>query len=343
MKRTVCCLVMLLGGTAQANAQPPDRDERGAYVSGELGNGLIYGDGATGYRRMRWRAFEARVGRDLNPALVGEDSLSTAKSTLRIDFVYYNEGHPANNHRDGFSFQLAYARKLSKWLTAEVAAGPYTSMNTTVIDGVQIDSARRGMLYSAALRFPLTEGDPGTHARLGFNHVWMRDTFRSNAVLLGIGRNFTDVPPFPETELARGRLWLGASYGRAFTSHTGTQDANGAIVEAKQYGGKWAVSFKAIVEGDDRTRVDRRGMAAQFWFVQPLTERWSASAGIGPYVAENRRENNHVGTHGLITLQFERNLGAHTKSFFAFHRIKTFTQMNDRDLFHLGLQHSFGA
>jgi hypothetical protein len=335
------CLFVLLCCVADAGAQSPAPAERGAYLSAELGNGRIHGDGASGERGMRRRAFEARIGRDLNPALLGADPLSRARSTLRIDFVYANEGHPDNNHRDGFAFQLAYARRLADGLTAELAAGPYTSMNTTRINGVELDDARWGILYSAALRLPLPGFDPGTHVRIGVGHVAMRDTFQSNSLMLGIGRHITDVPPFPDTGPARERLWLGASSGRAFTSHTGTQDANGATLEAKQYGGKWAVSFKAVVEGDDRTRVDRRGVAAQFWFVQPLTERWAASAGFGPYLAENRRENNRTGTHGLITLQFERNLGARNKAFFAFHRVKTFNQMNDRDLFHLGLLHGF--
>jgi hypothetical protein len=342
MKRTACLIVMLASSTA-ACVQAQESGQRGAYVSTQFGNGRIDGPDAGDYKLMRWRAYEARVGRDLSPALFGDDSLATARSTARIDFVYYNEGHPDNNHRDGFAFQLVYARKLGDALTAEIGAGPYSSMNTTTIGGVQYDSARRGLLYSAALRFALPWFDPGTHVRLGFNHVWNRDTFHSNALMLGIGRHFTDVPPFPETPLARGRLWLGASYGSSITSMSNTHGARGTVVEAKQYGGKWAMSFKALFEGDDGSRVDRRGAAAQFWFVQPLTDRWAASAGAGPYIAENRRDNNHTGVHGLVTLQFERNLGERTKAFFSFNRVKSFQEMNDRDLFHLGLQHSFAG
>lgn len=341
MKRTASLLVLSACACA-ARAQAPAPDERGAYLSGELGNGRIAGPGAQGYQWMRWRAFETRAGRDLNPALVGEDSLSHAKSTTRIDVVYYNEGHPDNNHRDGFALQFTYARKLGASTTAEIGVGPYTSMNTTVAGGVQIDSARRGLLYSAALRFPLPGFDPGTHVRLGFNHVWIRDAPHSNALMLGIGRHFTDVPPFPETDFARSRLWLGASGGWAVTSQSGTHGSPGGILEAKQYGGKWAMSFKAIAEGDDRVRVDRRGVAAQFWFVQPVTERWAMSAGAGPYFAENRRDASSRGLHAIMTLQFERKLGASTKVFLAFHRIKTYDQNNDRDLFHLGLLHTFG-
>jgi hypothetical protein len=345
MKRTACLIVMLTAyGAAGAQTTPPtDEDAGGAYVSGVLGNGKIYGPGVGDYRLMRWRAFETRVGRDLNPRIFGEDSVATARSLARIDFVYYNEGHPDNNHRDGFSFQLVYARRFGDSLAAELGVGPYSSMNTTTIGGVQIDQARRGILYSAALRFALPWFDPGTHLRLGYNHVWMRDTFKSDSLMLGIGRDLTSVPPFAETAAARGRLWLGASYGRSFTSQSGTQHANGGMVEARQYGGKWALSFAAIAEGDDKTRVDRRGVAAQFWFVQPLTERWSASAGMGPYIAENRRDGNRTGVHGLISLEAERNLGERTKLFAAFHRVKSFQQMNDRDLFHLGIRHAFAG
>lgn len=334
-------LLPLLAACAPSYAQLFDADQRGAYLSGQAGNGHIDGPQATGHTGMRWRAFEVRAGRDLNPHIVGEDTIE-GKSTARIDFVYYNEGHPDNNHRDGFAFQFTYTRRFGDALTAELSVGPYTSMNTTTQGGVQIDQARRGILYSAALRYPLDWWAKGAHLRLGYNHVAIRDTFHSDALMVGIGRHFTDVPPFPETDFARSRLWLGASYGRSFTSQSGTQDANGAIFEAKQYGGKWAMSFKGIFEGDDRVRVDRRGVAAQFWFVQPLTPSWSAQAGIGPYFAENRREGNRTGVHGLITLQFERNLSENTKAWFAFHRVKTFRESNDRDLFHLGLSHAFG-
>jgi hypothetical protein len=342
MKR-LACMIALAAASAACAAQDAPAGQRGAYLSATLGNGRINGSDAGDYRLMRWRAFEARAGRDLSPALFGEDSLATARSTARIDFVYYNEGHPDNNHRDGFAFQLVVARKFGDSLTAELGAGPYTSMNTTTIGGVQYDSARRGMLYSAALRFPLAGLDPGTHVRLGFNHVWMRDTFDSNAIVFGIGRHFTDVPPFPDTELARSRLWLGASYGSSITSMSNTHCARGTIFQARQYGGKWALSMDALFEGDDGSRVDRRGMAAQFWFVQPVTERWAMLAGLGPYIAENRRDNNHTGVHGLITLQFERNLGTRTKAFFAFHRVKSYQEMNDRDLFHVGLLRSFAG
>jgi hypothetical protein len=340
MKR-ISCLSLLLACTCAAHAQASPSDQRGAYLSAQLGNGRIDGANAGEYRLMRWRAGELRVGRDMNPALVGEESVENAKSTARIDFVYYNEGHPDNNHRDGFSLQATYARRLSSTVTAELSVGPYSSMNTTVVDGVQINDASRGILYTAALRYSLERWAPGAHLRLGFNHVWMRE-FHSNAVMLGVGRHFTDVPPFPNSDVLRRRLWIAASYGKSQTTQAGRQIARSGTLEAKQYGGKWAMSVKAVLEGDDQVVVDRRGVAAQFWFVQPINDAWQVSAGAGPYIAKNRRDHNSTGVHGLITVQFDRNIGDRTKAFFAFSRVKSYQQANDRDVFHLGVTQAFG-
>jgi hypothetical protein len=308
-------------------------DQPGAYLSAELGNGKIAGPGAVGFPYMRWRAVEVRAGRDLGAG--GPDS-------PRIDFVYDNEGHPDNNHRDGYALQFTFVHSLGERLTAELSAGPYTSMNTTTINGVQLDQSRTGMLYSVALRYPLDAWAPGAHVRIAYNHASMRDTFHSDALLIGVGRHFSPTPPFPASDFGR-RLWLGASFGRAFTARAGTEPANGETLQLKEYGGKWALSLTAINEGDDKAFVDRRGVAPQFWLVQPLTPAWTVEAGLGPYWARNRYEGNVTRRDGLITLQFERNLSERTKAFFAFHRVKTFTQMNDRDLFHLGVLASFGG
>jgi hypothetical protein len=42
-------------------------------------------------------------------------------------------------------------------------------------------------------------------------------------------------------------------------------------------------------------------------------------------------------------MQFERNMGERTKAFFAFSRVKSFQQANERDIFHLGVTQAFGA
>lgn len=44
-----------------------------AYASATLGNGVAYGEGTTGDRSMKWRAFEFRFGKEINvPAFISE-------------------------------------------------------------------------------------------------------------------------------------------------------------------------------------------------------------------------------------------------------------------------------
>lgn len=332
-------LPLLLACAPHARAQVFPPVERGAYLSGQLGNGGIYGGNAKGGRGMRWVAFEARGGRDLNPAIIGETSIY-APTRARVDFVYYNEGHPNNNHRDGFAVQFTLSHALGNGLAAELAAGPYTSMNTTTLNGVEIDQARTGALFTAALLYPLDRWGRGTHLRLGYNHVWMQNVHQSDAIMLGVGRHFGDTPPYKGDGPERDRFWIGAAIGRSITNLSGGESATNGMFEARRYVGKWAGSLKVIYEGDDGKRVDRSGAAVQLWFVQPLTRHWTVGAAVGPYFADNRRQDEDT-THGLFTIEIEHRLSETSNAFFAFNRVKTFKQTNDRDLYQLGVITTF--
>lgn len=330
-------LLAALACTAPVYAQLLPEQGHGAYLSGQLGNGIVSGGNARGDRGMNWLAFEARGGHGLDPALFGADG-AAGLAHGRIDFVYYNEGHPENNRRDGFAVQFTYVRALGS-ISAEIGAGPYTSMNTTTIDGAEIDQARKGILATVALRYPLEQWGAGTHLRLAWNHVWMHDVHHSDALMLGLGRDFSAAPALAVP--SDRPLWFGLALGRSITNLAGGQASTNLMLQAKQYVAPWAFSLSAIEEGDDKQRVDRRGVAAQAWFVRPLTPHWTFSAGLGPYLAHNDREGRHNDTLGLFTIQIERTLSPGRKAFFAFNRVQTFHERNDRDLFQLGLLSSF--
>ncbi|WP_156328241.1 MULTISPECIES: hypothetical protein [unclassified Massilia] len=346
IRTMVCALLMACAGMAQAQRAPADvteaPDDHGAYLSLVFGNGRIHGGNAEGYRWMRGRTFEVRAGRQQR-TLFGSalpDSLSE-----RIDFVHYNEGHPDNNHRDGFAVQWLMVRKLGAGTAFELGVGPYLSMNTTVIDGRQIDDAKVGALVSLGLRLPLGALPSGTHLRIGYNHVQMRNVHRSDALMIGIGRQFGRSEPDPETDPADGQTWFGVSVGNSITNMSGTDGAIASVLEVRRYLGErmehWAVSGKFLFEGDDGARVDRRGAAAQLWYVQRVTPRFAMSAGLGPYVARNRRDDNITHANLLISFQAEHALSRHLRAFMNFNRVKTFRQTDDRDLFQLGLLKDF--
>jgi hypothetical protein len=337
-------LPLLLGCAGPALAADQADTDHGAYLSIEFGNGRITGGNVSGDQWMRGRTFEARVGR--------QEELPFG--TGRIDFVHYNEGHPDNNHRDGFALEVLAVHEFDRRFTGELGLGPYLSMNTTVIDGRQIDDANLGLLISAALRYKLPWGPPGTHLRLTYNHVQMSHVHRSDALMLGIGRQFGPAAPDPATEPVAAPLWLGGSIGHSITNMSGTKGAASGILEAKRYLDgdfrHWAASAKFLFEGDDGVRVDRRGVAAQLWYVQQVTPVFAMSAGLGPYAAMNRRDDEgdhdadprgHIRGNLLISLQAERALSRETRMFINFNRVKTFRETNDRDLFQIGILKAF--
>lgn len=332
--RGAFCFFLLIVSTRCATAgsllEPADP---GAYASFTAGNGRISGTGTGEDKLMRWRPFEIRLGHDL--PLFGADTANST-STVRFDIVHYNEGHPDNNHRDGFAGQLVYSSKLNSTLTAEIGTGVYSSMNTTTIRGVQYDSAHRGTLSTAALLITPPPIAPA-HIRVALNHASMPGTFHSDSLQVGIGRHFTDPPPYANEVEPGERVWLGGAWGRAITNMSGTKWANGVAIQARRDFGDISASASYLNEGDDGTRVDRHGEALQLWLVQPLVSKVTASFGVGPYFARNRYDDNQFRVHGLFTLHFDYALTRKTKLYYSFSRVKTYAQMNDRDLHHIGV------
>jgi hypothetical protein len=163
--------------------------------------------------------------------------------------------------------------------------------------------------------------------------------------VLGLGRQFGFTRPDPVTE-AGGPWWLGGSAGNSITNMSGRAGAFAGVLEARRSLGErfehWAVSTKFLFEGDDKVKVDRRGAAAQLWYVQQVTPRFSMGAGLGPYVARNRRADvDPTSGNLLVSFQAERALSRQFRAFVNFNRVKTFRQTDDRDLFQLGLLKRF--
>jgi hypothetical protein len=333
MKAQACICALLLGWTGGVHAV---EDTIGTYLSAQLGGGRIDGGNASGNQWMRSRAGELRIGRPLSSA-----------ADNRADVVYYNEGHPDNNHRDGYALQWTRVWRDGQQWSGEFGIGPYFSMNTTKIAGRQLDDPRWGLLLSAALRMRLSGAPPGTVLRLGFNHAQMPGAHRSDALMLGVARQFGPVAQAPsETSHP---LWFGVSAGTAVTSMPGTNTGRSAIVDIGRDIGDgaahWAWSARYLFEGDDGSRVDRRGVTGQLWYVQEVTPGFSMRAGIGPYLTRNWREApgqpGPVRRNVLISLEAERALSSQTRIFFDFGRVKTFLRMDDRDLFLVGLRKGF--
>jgi hypothetical protein len=107
-----CALPLACAGSVHA---ADDAIEPGTYLSAQLGGGRIAGGnlGSNANPWMRSRAGELRIGRPLS----GDDG-------SRIDVVYVNEGHPDNNHRDGYALQWSKVWRDGERLSGEFGIGP---------------------------------------------------------------------------------------------------------------------------------------------------------------------------------------------------------------------------
>ena len=315
-----------------------------AYASATFGNGVVYGRNITDGKSMEWRAFEVRFGKEIDvPAFIPEKFVLNKDEKYRVDFIHYNEGHPFNNHRDGFSTQLVYGKSLNRKLDFELGLGPYFSMNTTSVGAVEYDKKKFGTLLSIAALVDLGQFSPGLHMRFGLNQVMMPGAHSSVAGLVGVGKYFDSLPVRAHSASSGNPIWLGVAAGPSQTNHGDSGRTLGFSAEAKKYyAPHWAASISAQVEGNDDVRVHRNGVAIQGWFVQPLTENWAASVGIGPYAAVNNLEAGHLQLHGLITFQVERSVGRKWKGFVSFSRVAAFSDKNDRDLVRFGVMKQIG-
>jgi hypothetical protein len=314
------------------------------YASASMGDGIIRGEGAEGHRTMRWRAGEIRIGHTFDPFGLVSNGYVNAAEAPRLDIVYYNEGHPDNNHRDGYAAQMVLRKNFHPTWGVELGAGPYVSMNRTTINNVESDDLRVGALVSLALIGRLDAYSQGLQWRIGYNHVAITGAPSSDAIVVGIGKEIGAERSSNPGGVTDGHpVWLGASYGFAQTNQSGPGYRPAYTLEAKQYYGQFAVSLSGVEEGNDGVRVNRHGIAVQAWYVQPFTQNWSISAGAGPYFAKNKLSTDNTSLNGLFSVQIDRNLGKQWKVFTNFGRVITFTNKNDVDLVTFGFMRRFGS
>ncbi|KAF3999455.1 hypothetical protein [Glaciimonas immobilis] len=337
------------GATAESNTagKPPISVEdlspsnSKGYASVAFGNGILYGSGINHAKPMRWRDGELRFGQPVDIfGLVSSGHIPTGEAP-RFDVVYYNEGHPDNNHRDGYALQVVLRKSLRPDFSAEFGMGPYFSMNRTTINGTEIDDARVGAMFSLALLIDLDKSSSGLHLRAGYTHILMPGAPSSDALFIGVGKEIGPATSDPPNKALKRTIWFGATGGFAQTNQSGPGKRPGYSLDAKSYANQWATSFSAIKEGDDGVRVNRQGVAAQQWTVQRINENWAISAGAGPYLAVNKRQSDNWRLMGLVTIALDRDLGNDWKAIASFRRVVTFQNRNDVDLMTIGLMKRF--
>src|SRR5690349_22550209 len=70
-------------------------------------------------------------GRDANTWTYEGGFVSQRSEHFGLGFAYNNDGHLADNHRDGLAAQAWFIQRLSERFELELGTGPYATMNNT--------------------------------------------------------------------------------------------------------------------------------------------------------------------------------------------------------------------
>lgn len=252
-----------------------------------------------------------------------------------IGFAYYNEGHLFDNHRDGLTVQGWYIHPLSQEFEVQLGTGPYASMNNTTVDGVRENQFNLGLLSSVALKWRPTGNR--WYFRAQYNNGWVPGSFSSNAVLLGMGRDFREQEPEEENGKLDADLSLWGGTSR--TTQIGEQDTAIAYeIEAKlpiKNFEHLKYSIGLLSEGDTNL-ANRKGVPVQLWYDQPVTKRLTLSMGIGPYVAYDSNNDRKVELIAIGSLRATFQLVGRYEVGVMYHRVASFAN-RDQDIVMLGL------
>ncbi|MFL5815914.1 MAG: hypothetical protein ACJ763_20265 [Bdellovibrionia bacterium] len=266
-------------------------------------------------------------------------------SRFRVDVAHINEGHPINNHRDGFAAKAIYVMPINEKARIELGGGPYISMNTTTPNGRTIndqkDEKRLGVVGTAAVLYRLTQS--GLYARAQLNHVNMPGGPSTNAILVGLGKDFngpelaSDFENF-DTKKLQAAGWIGKT--KTNRANAGGTMTGGQIEVSKEMSPSLAYSVSLVDEGNG-PKVNRKGVATQAWYIKPVEDGLSFRAGVGPYLAENHvPDDHHVSTNAMVSLVVEKKIGKQTSISGRFNRVMS-TNNRDEDMFMIGLRRDF--
>lgn len=198
-------------------------------------------------------------------------------------FVWLNEGHLPNNHRDGQSVQLWWRSRADPagWVF-EAGIGPYRYYDTHYLtpDPAFHDAHGWGGLASASLDWYFANH---WFTFLRANQASASDKYGSTSLGLGLGYRFTtglETAPSPTEPLWEVDGLLGERIANTSHSEAGLAGGLGFRRTLSEH-----VSASATAIDAAGTRLNwRDGFAAQLWLEQRLTSSFSVGVGAGAFV-----------------------------------------------------------
>jgi hypothetical protein len=259
--------------------------------------------------------------------------ISKRTTHFGIGFSYNNDGHLPDNHRDGLAAQAWYVQSFGDDFEVQLGTGPYATMNNTTVNGARENQFQVGLLTSAALKWYPTAHP--WYLRAQYNNTWVPASFHSNALLFGVGRDFSY-----EGDGGKNKLNADLSFwgGTSRTTQVGPQHTALAYeVEAKSHFGDseyLGYSFSFLSEGDTNL-ADRRGVPVQLWYDQPAGPL-TVSFGLGPYFAYDGLSDKKFRVAGIGSIRIAYALTRHLGIGAMYSRVASFYN-RDEDIVMLGV------
>lgn len=252
------------------------------------------------------------------------------------DIFYYNEGTPDNNHRDGFGLMGWYKKPLTKQLSVQVGAGPYLSMNTTTVNGQQLNQKNVGALVGLAALYHIY----GTKFYLTtrYTHAAVPGSVDTDTLFVGGGYAFENSVP---ENWAAPDFDVNVMGGNSQTTRENSQMARGFQIEVRRLATPNVAYSVSIIREGDSTVTNRTGVAAQVWYVMPTADdQWTFSVGAGPYIARDQRDGNRTQVMAAASMEAAMKLTKTSKISLRFTRAISGND-KDQDMFFVGIQKSF--
>ena len=234
-------------------------------------------------------------------------------------FIWLNEGHLIDHHRDGQALQVWWrTRPIGPGLVFELGVGPYHYYDTTsAVDivtptGIEIGYQNAhgwAVLSSAAIDWYFKSG---WFATTRLNDIEPNSGVRSTALTLGVGYLFgdglgsashwADISNTPGTP----RYEVDGMVGRAVLNSFHSEGALAKALSVRTNINRYFSASLTYTVAQNIPLDWHSGAAAQLWAEAPLTQRLTVGAGIGVFVTGDRSRNAQAdagtGPAGLLAV-----------------------------------------
>ncbi len=264
---------------------------------------------------------------------------NTKNPNVGIDYFYYNEGTPSNNHRDGFAAMAMYRKKLTDRLTAMAGVGPYLTMNTTTINGEQLNKKDVGAVAALAVLYRIY--GTNLHLRAQYTHAQVRGSVNTDTLFVGVGYAYVKEPEqsVAEKNISEKNISFGVMGGNSHTTRAGADMVRGFQVEVKKMASNDMAYSVSVVEEGDTNVTDRSGIVGQVWYVTKSTTGWEFNIGAGPYIAYDRIENK-TKLVSMASMRLSKQITPTVRIGITFNRVMT-SNDKDQDMFLFGVEKQF--